>query len=201
MAPISPEQIDLTLRLLGERLSLAQAGPYRLVVCGGAALIACALISRQTTKDIDVVAMMDATGLMLSPDPLPPALLQEAARVARDLDLPPDWLNNGPSREPGGLFQLGLPAGFQERLVRRDYGAALTVYFAGRLDQICFKLYAAVDQGAGRHLSDLRELNPTHEEIALAARWAVTHDPSDGFRQVLISLLRQLGHDDIASIL
>ncbi len=97
--------------LLGERLALRDLGPYRLVVCGGAALIAQALVARPTTRDVDVVALMDQNSAMVSPDPLPKALLQEATRVAIDLDLPEGWLNSDPSKKPGGLFQLGLPDG------------------------------------------------------------------------------------------
>ena len=65
-----------------------------------------------------------------------------------------NWLNNGPSRDEGGLFQMGLPVGFAERLKERVYGLRLTVYFAGRLDQIHFRLYAATDRG-GVHIDDL----------------------------------------------
>jgi hypothetical protein len=199
MIQLKSDQIDSSLHLLGERLALSDLGPYRLVVCGGAALIACSLISRQTTKDIDVLALIDGEGHVVSPDPLPPDLLREVAQVGRDLDLSPDWLNNGPSRDPGGLFQVGLPAGVKDRLSRRDFGPALAVYFVGRLDQIHFKVFAAVDQGTGRHVDDLRDLCPTAAEIEQAARWAITHDPSEGFRQVLTSMLRKLGYEETAS--
>jgi hypothetical protein len=196
---LTSRQIESALGLLGERLALAHAGPYRLVVCGGAALIACSLTSRQTTKDVDVVALIDGEGRIVSPDPLPSELLREAARVERDLDLPAGWLNNGPSRDPGGLFQFGLPSGFKERLSHRDFGAALAVFFVGRLDQICFKVFAAADQGTGRHANDLQELRPTADEIETASRWAMTHDPSAGFRQVLTSMLREFGYEQVAS--
>lgn len=199
MIQINPEQINSALGLLGERLALVHLGPYRLVVCGGAALIACSLISRQTTKDIDVVALLDGNDQVVSPDPLPLELLQDVAQVGRDLDLPYGWLNNGPSRNPGGLFQLGLPAGLKDRLTRRDFGPALEIYFIGRLDQIHFKVFAAVDQGTGRHVDDLRDLHPTADEIEKAARWAMTHDPSEGFRRVLTSMLRQLGYEEAAA--
>jgi hypothetical protein len=49
---------------------------------------------------------------------------------------------------------MGLPEGFVSRLFQKDYGRRLTVYFAGRKDQIHFKLYAAVDRG-GYHIDDL----------------------------------------------
>lgn len=184
--------------LLGERLALRDLGPYRLVVCGGAALIVQALVARPTTRDVDVVALMDQNSAMISPDPLPKALLQEAARVATDMDLPEGWLNNGPSREPGGLFQAGLPDGLGQRATRKDYGEKLTVYFIGRLDQIHFKLFAAVDSGPGRHVADLQELKPASAEIEQASRWAMQHDPSEGFRRALLFMLKKLDFNDVA---
>ena len=72
-------------------------------------------------------------------------------------------------------------------------GEALTVLFASRIDQIHFKLYAAVDQGAGRHLADLQALEPTEAELLQAARWSRTHDPSEGYRSVLLEVLTHLG--------
>jgi hypothetical protein len=193
------KEIDRALELLAERLALKGGKTTRLVVCGGSALISAHIISRETTKDVDIIALINGEGHVVSPDPLPLDLLEEAQRVARDLDLPNSWLNNGPSRDPGGLFQLGLPEGFQERLVRRDYGVGLSVYFAGRLDQICFKVYAAVDQGFGKHVDDIKELKPTTEEMLTAAQWAMTHDTSDGFKKVLKSMLEQIGYDSVSS--
>lgn len=81
-------------------------------------------------------------------------------------------------------------------LVTRYYGTALVVHFASRFDQIHFKLFAMVDQGGGRHETDLRALNPTQSELIAAARWSITHDPSPGYRSVLADALRALGIDD-----
>jgi hypothetical protein len=198
MVHFNAQRIDQALMLLGERLVLRDLGPYRFVICGGAALIAQALVTRPTTREVDVVALMDQNSAMVTPDPLPKALLQEAARVATDLNLPEGWLNNGPSKEPGGLFQLGLPDGLVNRAMRKDYGEKLSVYFIGRLDQIHFKLFAAVDSGPGRHVADLQELKPTSSEMEQASRWAVQHDPSEGFRMILLSMLMQLDFGDVA---
>lgn len=191
--------IESALELLGQRLAASAHELVGLVVCGGSGLILTGLVARQATKDVDVVALLAEGGRLSSPDPLPNVLLREARVVARDLDLPDDWLNNGPSRDPGGLFQLGLPEGFETRLSRKDYGQCLSVYFAGRIDQICFKVYAAVDQGAGRHVEDLMDMRPTEEEMRKAAKWAMTHDPSEGFRNVLVSMLEKLGYAGTAS--
>jgi len=195
--PISHDNIDQALSLLAGRLDLAQTDPVRLVICGGSALIAMSL-RRRTTRDMDVVALLSAAQEPISPDPLPDFLLRAADQVARDLGLFEGWLNNGPSRGEGGLFQMGLPEGFVGRLTEKKYGPRLAVYFIGRLDQIHFKLYAAADQRDGTHLNDLKALHPTAAELEAAARWAMTHDVSEGFKMVLKELLTQLGHESVA---
>lgn len=195
MATVEPERI--TPARLGEALSaleeqLRAAGvSFELVVIGGSALQSLGLIDR-ATRDVDVVALRRAEGLA-SADPLPGELLSAASRVARDYGLPPGWLNAGPA----DLLRLGLPHGFERRMVTTVVGPALTVHLAGRVDQIHFKLYAMVDQGAGRHEADLRALAPTSRELRAAAAWARTHDPSDGFRQELDAVLRYLEVDDV----
>ena len=195
--PISHDNIDQALSLLAGRLDLAQTDPVRLVICGGSALIAMSL-RRRTTRDMDVVALLSAAQEPISPDPLPDFLLRAADQVARDLGLFEGWLNNGPSRGEGGLFQMGLPEGLVGRLTEKKYGPRLAVYLIGRLDQIHFKLYAAADQRDGTHLNDLKALHPTAAELEAAARWAMTHDVSEGFKMVLKELLTQLGHESVA---
>jgi hypothetical protein len=67
-----------------------------------------------------------------------------------------------------------------------------------RYDQIYFKLYAAVDQGAGKHFDDLLTLDPTADELEKAALWSMTHDVSEGYRQIIKKLLIYMGHKDVA---
>lgn len=190
------QQLDTVFRLLDGRLMRAGAPPVHLVVCGGAAMIAAGLLSR-TTRDVDIVALLDDGQRLVAPVPLPSHLLKAASEVAEVLNLPKDWLNNGPSRDEGGLFQMGLPDGLQERLHTRAYGGYLTVHFIDRLDQIHFKLYAAVDRG-GYHVTDLETLKPTPAELTQAARWALTHDVSEEFRQLLKQALEALGYGIVA---
>jgi hypothetical protein len=161
-----------------------------LIVIGGSALQALELIDR-ATRDVDVVALKQGNDLS-SADPLPEPLVSAAGRVARDFGLPVGWLNSGPA----DLFRLGLPEGFAQRLVTRVIGPSLTVHFAGRYDQIHFKLFAMVDQGSGRHEADLRALEPSVDELIEAARWTMTHDPSPGFKGELLAVLRYLGVTD-----
>lgn len=193
---LNATRIEQALSLLAARLELSDAPAVRLVVCGGASLIATGVVSR-VTKDVDVVALRTAEAELVAPVPMPGALLQAAAVVARDLGLDANWLNNGPSKDEGGLFQMGLPPGFAERLVERAYGPRLTVYYIGRRDQIFFKIFAGADRG-GRDLDDLAALQPTAEEWEAAARWAMTIDVSEGYQLLLKELLKNMGHESIA---
>ena len=180
------ERLDELLDAVSAHLARIGAH-YELVAVGGSALLALRLITRPT-KDVDVVAIAEG-GQLRSADPLPRELVEARERVARDFDLGEDWINAGPTE----LLDLGLPHGFLGRVETRKFGTGLTVHFASRLDQIHFKLYALVDQGAGRHEQDLRALNPTTAELLQAARWTRTHDPSARFREMLAEALRYLG--------
>jgi len=177
------------------RLRANSFEPVEMVVCGGSALILTGSVPR-TTLDVDILALVSERRL-LSPDPLPETLARAARETAEDLGLPPNWLNNGPSRGQGGLFQMGLPVGIHERWSSRSFGSHLTVHFIGRVDQIHFKLYAAADRG-GYHIDDLLALQPSDDELVRAARWAMTHDVSETFRTIVTNLLRSLGHDGAA---
>jgi hypothetical protein len=186
---ITGETLDGLLGALGEQLA-ALDGHIEMVVIGGSALTALGLVQR-ATRDVDLLAIAVKGELRLA-EPLPDALLSARAAVARDFDLDENWLNAGPTN----LIKWGLPNGFMTRVVTRLYGPALVVHFAGRIDQIHFKLFAMVDQGGGRHETDLRALGPTAAELTTAARWSITQDPSPGYRTVLVEALRYLGVDD-----
>ncbi len=182
------EGADELLWALGEQVHV-RGEHYRIAVVGGSALLALGLIAR-ATRDVDVVALVAGRELVPA-QPLPGALLDAARVVARDFGLDENWLNPGPS----SLLQLGLPPGFYDRAQWRDYGPGLEVAFASRLDQIHLKLYATVDQGAGKHLSDLEALKPSSQELLDAGAWSETHDPSEGYRTVLSQVLAHLGVD------
>jgi hypothetical protein len=186
---ITGETLEVLLSALGEQIG-ALGSRVEIVVIGGSALTALGLV-RRATRDVDVLAIAEEGELHLA-KPLPDPLLSARATVARDFGLDENWLNAGPTE----LIKWGLPDGFMTRVVTRHYGPALDVHFAGRVDQIHFKIFAMVDQGGGRHETDLRALDPTEAELIAAARWSITQDPSPGYRSVLVEALRYLGVDD-----
>ena len=184
---LSREHTEALLSALDEQLA-SRGERFELVVIGGSALIALRLVARTATKDVDVVALRTERGLEQA-KPLPPTLVAARDKVARDFEISEGWLNAGSA----DLLRWGLPDGFVDRLTPRRYGDHLVVHFAGRLDQIHFKLYAAADQQGGRHEDDLRALDPTEDELVLAARWTRTQDPSEGFLLMLQAKLADLG--------
>lgn len=166
------------------------ADPIHLVVIGGSGLVAINAVLR-ATRDVDVVAI-ERDGVLVSADPLPHALVEAAGIVARDLGLQVHWLNAGPT----SLLDLGLPAGFADRLTGREYGPRLRASFASRVDQIFFKFYALVDREEPRDFADLRQLAPTTTELRGAARWARTHNMPGPFDDQVARALGDLGVED-----
>lgn len=194
MNRLSPRLLDQALRLIAERLAELDAPRETLVVCGGSALLALGLIDR-TTKDVDVLAGVDAAAGLIDPRPLSVSLQSVAEEVAAQLDLPPGWLNAGPADQ----VMMGLPDGFLSRLIRRDYGPRLTIHFPDRYDLIHLKLFAVIDQGPGRHVSDLLKLTPSHDEMLAAAQWVLTQDSGGEFPQLVKDALTHLGFSHVAS--
>ncbi|MBK8011527.1 MAG: hypothetical protein IPK13_09260 [Deltaproteobacteria bacterium] len=158
-----------------------------LAVIGGGALLLAGFIERPT-RDLDAVAL-HSEGHLTSAHPLPESLQRAVHDVGRAYGLALNWLNGGPT----DLLRMGLPTGFLERATKLQF-SALVVRVAGRLDQIHFKLYAAVDQGPrSKHMQDLKRLEPTASELTSAAAWCQTHDPSEGFAAMLKQTLEALG--------
>ena len=191
------KDIETILGALGEQLESLAGEPVELLVCGGSALIAMGLVKR-TTKDVDILAYVKRTEegniSFAKAQPLSNELVAASTKVARDFNLAENWINPGPA----SAVDLGLPEGIMERTKTLGFGRKLTVYFLGRYDQIHFKLYAAVDQGAGKHFDDLLALNPTEEELEQAARWSMTHDVSEGYRKALKDLLKHMGYSHVS---
>lgn len=178
--------LEEALGILG-KVILDQGLYYEVVAIGGGGLLLLGHILRNT-KDLDLVALID-DGEFVSADPLPTPLLQAVHDVGIALSLGKDWVNAGPA----DLFTMGLPEGFKTRMDTLHFGG-LTVHLAGRFDQICFKLYAAVDQSPkSKHFADLKLLKPTITELEEAKCWCITHDVSEGFSQHLTAAITMLG--------
>ena len=184
----SRKQIFKALQALGDLLAFRGLSA-EIAIIGGSALLLSGLSTR-VTRDVDVVAMV-AEERLLDPHGLPAAVLEAAREVAVDLNLDPDWINAGPS----DLLRFGLPNGFLERAEGFAFGS-LKVHVADRFDQIHFKLYAAADQGPkSKHTSDLELLDPSRQELQMAAKWAQTHDPSPGFAESVQAVISYLGFE------
>jgi hypothetical protein len=100
MPGIGQERLHAVLTALGEQLAAVGASTH-LVVIGGSGLIAIDAVTR-TTRDVDVVAL-EQDGKLVSATPLPAAVVDAAALVARDFRLEAGWLNAGPTT----LLDLG----------------------------------------------------------------------------------------------
>jgi len=154
---------------------------------GGTALNLLRVVER-ATRDVDVIATATPRSdgpptEVRPPEPLARALTDAISAVARDLALPPDWLNTTVAAQ----WRTGLPPGFASRIVWSADGG-LWVGVAGRLDLIYLKLYAAADDigPASRHFSDLLALRPTPDELAAARTWITdTQDPSPAVAHAL----------------
>ena len=191
------KDIETILSALGEQLESSSRESLELLVCGGSALIFLELAHR-ATKDVDILAYVKRTQAgdtsFIKATPLKKEFIAAAKKVARDFNLPENWINTGPT----SAVDLGLPDGLMARVTTKEFGKKLTIHFLGRYDQIHFKLYAAVDQGAGVHYEDLLALQPTADELEQAARWSMTHDVSEGYRKILKDLLNHMGYSDVA---
>jgi hypothetical protein len=191
---LDAEDIKTYLTALSEQLELQGKHDVELVVCGGAALSILGL-SQRTTRDIDAMAFMVASHAArqsLVKAEFDDKFERAAAAVARDYGLPEDWINCGPADQ----LDTGLPDGFQDRLISVRYGENLVVHYCSRTDLIYLKLYAAVDV-RGRHLDDLKGMNPEPGEIEEAARWCLSQDVSEPFRELLELILEELGYGDV----
>ena len=196
-ANISSASITQLFKRLNSKLVYAQAAPVELVVCGGAALIAARLVTR-STRDVDILALAHVEGTevtLLPRGQLPEELKRLAGEIAIELGIDADWLNFGPSP----LFDIGLPPGLTTRLKKTTYGACLKVHFISRIDQVHFKIFAAMDPKEGtRHLSDLLDIEPSVDEVNAAVSWLLGRKVSAQFKTTLKQVLERIGHESIA---
>jgi Nucleotidyltransferase of unknown function (DUF6036) len=172
-------RVRLALQATGELLA-ADRAHVSIVVVGGVALNLRGFISR-TTLDVDVIAQLERRDadvpLLTNADPFPPALRRAIATVARDLRLPPAWMNH----EVALQWKRGLPPDLLEDVVWETFGG-LSVGLVGRQALITLKFFAAVDAGAQSvHMQDLLTLAPAPEELGAALAWVLTQDAGPDF--------------------
>jgi len=127
------KDVELVLSALGDQLEGLLNKPVELLVCGGSALNVLGLV-RRATKDVDILAYIERNEkgetFLIKAASLTPELVMAAKKVARDFNLPDDWLNTGPA----SAVDLGLPNGFMDRVTTRVFGNKLAVHFLGHYD-------------------------------------------------------------------
>lgn len=186
--------LNAALSLLGEYLAESSSVPAWLVVGGGSALLALRLSTRPT-KDVDVMALREWEGNIVSAYPLPAAIKDAAARVAIELRLNQDWLNSAASLHGFDLSQL--PDRFWQDLDTREFGGNLKISFIGRQRLILLKLSAALGRDQWRDIEDLLCLKPTRIETEESLRWVLLHLHQIKTHPKLPSLLQEIGHADL----
>jgi hypothetical protein len=180
--------------LLDDFLSAGNSAPVWLVVGGGSALLVQRLSTRQT-KDVDVMALRELEGNVISAYPLPDAVKHAAAKVAEELRLDPEWLNGAASLH--GFELSTLPFWFWQELDTREYGRNLKISFIGRKGLILLKLSAALDRDQRRDIEDLACLKPSSAEVEELLRWVLRNLHETTTHPKLPSLLQELGHADL----
>jgi hypothetical protein len=180
--------------LLDDFLTVGKSAPIWLVVGGGSALLIHRLSTRHT-KDVDVMALREWEGNVVSAYPLPDAIKNAASKVAVELRLDPNWLNGAASLH--GLNLSALPSWFWTELDTRTYGSNLKISFIGRKGLILLKLSASLERDQRRDLEDLACLKPASDEVEELLRWILRHIHETSTHPKLATLLHELGHANL----
>lgn len=185
--------IEEALAAVGDLLQVADERAS-IVVVGGATLILLGIVQR-ATSDVAVIAhaYRDAAGrIRLEQAETFPQSLAEAVRVvARDFNLPADWMNT----EVGRQWLQGLPPSILDDISWRSYGH-LQVGLVGRRTLIALKLFAAVDTGPRSvHIQDLCALGPTDAELEEAIGWVATQDSYESFGKLITDVVQYVQHN------
>ena len=189
---LSESVLDKAFTLLSEKLGGSDLCPLHVLVCGGSALLVTGLRPRGT-RDVDVLAYEVGESGMVSSRPLPDALHPMILTVADAFGLKDDWLNDGPAT----IYQIGMPEGYGQRTLEREYGTNLKVSYIGRWDQIHLKLFACCTSTDINHFLDLDHLEPTREEMVAAAEWVGRSCTSPKTKGQLHHILRELGYAEL----
>ena len=152
-------------------------------------------LSARQTKEVDVMALREWEGNVVSAYPLPDSVKGAATKVAHELRLDPDWLNGGASLHSFDLESL--PAWFWQDLDTREYGLSLKISFVRRKGLILLKVCAALDRDQRRDMEDLASLNPNGAELEELLRWILNKVFEAKTHPKLPPLLQELGHADL----
>jgi hypothetical protein len=130
--------------------------------------------------------VIPGVALLIVPEPLPQVVQDAIRRVARDFQLEADWMNTVVAKQ----WLTGLPPTLSEELEWHRFGA-LHIGVPGRATMIALKLFAAIDRGPRSvHMQDLLRLEPSVEELKLAAAWVSTQDASEAFLALIPEAVR-----------
>ena len=165
--------MESLLKLLGGLMDAESTPNLRLIVSGGAALIAERVIER-STADVDVFAQRELEGDIIPGNPLPGWFVDLVQRVAMIEELPRNWINADTSLVINGLEML--PKDCLRDLDEISFGSRLRISFLKRGAQIYLKAYAIIGRDEPRDSSDFRALQPTLEEITNAVDWMLERD-------------------------
>ena len=191
---MNEENLNSACDLLEDILTEEKREPVWLVVGGGSALLVQRLSTRQT-KDVDVMALREWEGNVISAYPLPESVKQAARTVAHELKLDPDWLNGAASLHFSDLSMF--PSWFWQDLDTREYGQSLKISFIRRRGLILLKLCAALDRDQRRDLQDLVSLSAAAGELEEQLGWILKNIYETQTHPKLATILQELGHADL----
>jgi hypothetical protein len=191
MSDLSENQLNEALELLGSLLE-ESGNSFSLVVAGGSALMAQKITSRRT-HDVDVIALEWGDTRSY---PLPEALKQAVADVAKELNLSANWLNSSISMFLG---RDQLPEWIWWSYDTRSYGKNLHISYIRREGLILLKIYAALDRNEARDLTDLTALQPTEDETQRHLDWILKEILGQTTHPKLAPVLQHLGHGHLLS--
>lgn len=176
--PFNRARITQALRRLGE-LAREQKVTLELSLYGGA-VFTLVYGSRDATKDVDAVVRQNEVGKTL------------AVRVARELDLPEDWLNED-------VKQFLAEKEAKRRLVEIDFGEGLRVSVPTAAYLLAMKLRAcrpplpgyAGDYGDIRFLVEKMGIDSVESAEAIHDRFFPSDALSEAAREVVKSAIRK----------
>jgi hypothetical protein len=148
------------------------------------------------TQDVDVLGLTTRRApLRIVAGEFSDALREAVARVAADMGLPSDWLNDKANLVHANW---GLPPSAIGRARRMDFGPCLRVLWLHRQDLAALKLLGSLDKDpaeALRHFRDLVEIEPDRAELEAAVAWLLDRPTSAEFRRKVRDVAERFGFE------